>query len=976
MADPLQTTVQVQDVPEYLRDYRSALLNAAFRTVFNPKTNWFQQQFPNATYTTETGAPSAPAAGGSTGDTRTDQVQADSGVDKSGIAGTLAPKTPKLLGLVWDAKTRTWVPEAYKSIVASMAEGGALAKMDAGGNLAEEVARNYQRIRDKSSVEFSPEQIQMDPLEEMYTKLSGQVSYPGRTGPFGNELPSSPTSGWSTGTRFRTSPEVYNPVPDVGRQITPPSPGTAPGQPSQSAQSSTRPAVSGAPPIGAPASAAVLPQFIAGLAGTTSENRGAGGYNPAQYATDEQARGLASLLGGTTARTNPIGPVAPPPQNLISFGGQDALNAGLVQQMLGPIAVDGVSRPRTASEMSLSLAGLRDEVARSGGDTSQVDALIAKNNAAYASGAGSSPVGQPPPGPPASGARTAVPSPTLSTIDQSVQNMLDILGQINSAQAGKKAGGGSLAQFEIGDDGKVRNYRKGGAIRKVDGGGFGPTSTGTGSGTATTPAPGPNILGFGTAQTPSTGGIANFWNTANPSATGGANLFNPPAVYGGQRVLGFGQDFGQYTPDVGFTSSRMTKGALSGLENLPSIFKQYDVPATGTTPAYSYTAIDRNTDFGKGLSKVNWATDIASDAATAGLDLLSYTGIGPSGVTRGPQSSYLMGMMPSIQKMGFQGPISVSELSSPEMQAAMGVSAGKTEVGSFGQPVAEAYMSPYQQSVTELQKRDARRQFEQQKAARDAAAVRAGAFGGSRQAVQEGMAEEALQRQLGDIEAVGRQKAFEGAQAQFERDRAASLASQQANLRAALEAQMANQQAGLTSGQANLQAALATQQLGTQAGLEAAKASQAGDLATWQMQLDAIKQASAEEQAARQQDFSQKLAALGQVQSGAAGLAGLGGTMMNIPALAQQLELQRLAALQQGGGAVDVRTQQALDLAYQDFINQQNFPYQQMNFLQGILSGVPVGMQYEGVQFQRPSAGGLTGLLTSGAGLLSNIYNK
>jgi hypothetical protein len=47
-----------------------------------------------------------------------------------------------------------------------------------------------------------------------------------------------------------------------------------------------------------------------------------------------------------------------------------------------------------------------------------------------------------------------------------------------------------------------------------------------------------------------------------------------------------------------------------------------------------------------------------------------------------------------------------------------------------------------------------------------------------------------------------------------------------------------------------------------------------------------------------------------------------------------------------------------------------------MNFLQGILSGVPVGMQYEGVQFQRPSAGGLTGLLTSGAGLLSNIYNK
>jgi hypothetical protein len=660
---------------------------------------------------------------------------------------------------------------------------------------------------------------------------------------------------------------------------------------------------------------------------------------------------------------------------LIGFGGQDALNAGLVQQMLGPITVDGASRARTPSEMTSSLAMLKDEISRSGGDTSQVDALIAQNNAAYSSGAGFSPVGQPAPGPSASGARTGVSNPTLSTIDQSVQNMLDILGQVNSAQTGKKAGGGSLAQFEIGDDGKVKNYRKGGAIRRVDGG---PTGVGTGAGTTTagTPFGGPNILGFGTAQTPSTGGISNFWNAANPNNPAGANIFNPPAVYGGQRVLGFGQNFGQYTPGMGFTSSRMTTGALSGLENLPSIFKQYDVAGTGGAPGYSYTAIDPNTDFGKGLSNINWATDIAGVGAGSGLDLLRQVGLGPEATQQPSQQSYLMGLMPSIQQMGFRSPISVNPLTAPTLEAPTGVSAGQTQVGEFGAPTAEKYMSPYQQAVTEAQKREAVRQANMQRASRSAAAVRAGAFGGSRQAVQEGMAEEALQRQLGDIEAVGRQKAFEGAQAQFERDRAASLASQQANLRAALEAQMANQQAGLTAGQANLQAALGTQQLGTQAGLEAAKASQAGDLATWQMQLDAIKQASAEQQGMRQQDFANKLAALGQVQSGAAGLAGLGGTMMNIPALAQQLELQRLAALQQGGGAVDVRTQQALDLAYQDFINQQNFPYQQMNFLTGIVHGLPVGMQYEGVQFQRPSAGGLTGLLTSGAGLLSNIYNK
>jgi hypothetical protein len=543
------------------------------------------------------------------------------------------------------------------------------------------------------------------------------------------------------------------------------------------------------------------------------------------------------------------------------------------------------------------------------------------------------------------------------------------------------AAGGSLAQFEIGEDGKVKNYRKGGAIRKVDGGGFGPTGTGTGTAQTGTPFTGPNILGFGTAQTPSAGGfggssgVASLFGSVNPNVPS-QNLFNPPPVYGGQRIMGFGQDFGQYTPGVGFTSSRMTSGALSGLESLPSVFKKFDVPGAGGEPTYSYTAVDPNTDFGKGLSNINWATDIAGVGAGSGLDLLKQVGLGPEAAQQQEQQSYLMGLMPQIQKMGFQAPISVSPLTAPTIQAPGGVTAGRTEVGEFGAPTAEKYMSPYQQAVMDAQKREAIRQSNMQRAARSAAAVRAGAFGGSRQAIQEGMAEEALQRQLGDIEATGLQKSYESAQAQFERDRAASLASQQANLRAALEAQMANQQAGLTAGQANLQAALGTQQLGTQAGLEAAKASQAGDIATWQMQLDAIKQASAEQQARRQQEFQNKLAALGQVQSGAAGLAGLGGTMMNIPALAQQLELQRLAALQQGGGAVDVRTQQALDLAYQDFINQQNFPYQQMNFLQGILSGVPVGMQYEGVQFQRPSAGGLTGLLTSGAGLLSNYLTS
>jgi hypothetical protein len=88
--------------------------------------------------------------------------------------------------------------------------------------------------------------------------------------------------------------------------------------------------------------------------------------------------------------------------------------------------------------------------------------------------------------------------------------------------------------------------------------------------------------------------------------------------------------------------------------------------------------------------------------------------------------------------------------------------------------------SPYMQSVVEQQQRQAQLEFERQGASRAAQAVQAGAFGGSRQAVQEALAEEALGRQMGDIQAFGSQAAFEQAAQQFGSDRAARMAIDQA----------------------------------------------------------------------------------------------------------------------------------------------------------------------------------------------------
>lgn len=1109
MADPLQTNVENRDIPEYLRDYRAALMNAAFLSVFNEP--YLRQQFPKGQFSQLPGQPpptaaatDQPPSGG--GGTPPDNTRTGESPDQQGIAAALQSsrsRLPNLLGMVYDPKTRTYIPEAYQFITSTRMAGGGSPDDE-----FEQLLEKYEKIRKNVPVGLT-ESLYDSQDKSKPDALTGAVTAPARKNPFGDLIGPAQTSLYTTGSSFGTALDRFNqppditpaPTPPIGTGVTappaperfsppsspstrPPSTGTSSYRP-PSASSPSAPGASSYSPSGISgltgSTQAVVPIYSPGLAGTT---QAPAGYNPAQYATDAQAQGIAKLLGGTTAATNVGGPNAPPSQNLINLGGSDAFNAGLVQQRL--------RAGQTPSEMTMSLQMMRDEVARSGGNTAEIDRMIEQNNRAYAAGAKTSPVGM--------------------------------------------AGGGSLAQFDIGDDGKVRNYRKGGAIRKQLGGGFDSgikkdpdvfTSMGTVNKTTSVPAAGtassatspffsgPNISGFGAATQPSMGGFQNLFAAANPNVntSGIPNIFNPPPVYGQQRIMQFGTtqnplEFGQYAPGVGFKASDMTLNALRGAGGLPSIF----------TPEGQISA---GTDFGKGVRSINFATDIAGESAAAGRDFLGQTMASPE------QQSYLMSLMPGIKDMGFKGPIKIDPLMAPTLQAPTGVTAAglkdyqiaepigvsgenidilgrlggvnaaqvegvpqvekfqmspaervaaeRTKVDAFGRPQAEQYMSPYMDAVTEAQKREATRQAAMQKAGRSAAAVRAGAFGGSRQAIQEGMAEEALQRQIGDIEAVGRQKAFENAQAQFERDRAASLASQQANVQSglqaalanqqagvttgrenlgallatqqlgtqaglqaalanqqarqqagltqygttadilrgqsaqnlqaalanqqagltagrenlaarlgtqqlaaqqALQAQLANQQAGLTAGQGNLQSALATQQLATQAGLEAAKASQSGDLATWQMQLDAIKQASAEQEAARQRGFQNRLAAMQQAQAGAAGLAGLGGTMMGIPGMAQQLELQRLAAMQQAGGAVDARTQQALDLAYQDFINQQNFPYQQMNFLQGILGGVPTGMQVEGVQFQRPAAGGLSGLVSAGAGSLLNYLNK
>ena len=186
---------------------------------------------------------------------------------------------------------------------------------------------------------------------------------------------------------------------------------------------------------------------------------------------------------------------------------------------------------------------------------------------------------------------------------------------------------------------------------------------------------------------------------------------------------------------------------------------------------------------------------------------------------------------PAADVKSFQfGPlqqINAPSLQQYQMQRPENVYARDVATNAFVDPgVRDQYMSPYMAEVVKRQQDDARRAFEEQLVQTGGNAASAGAFGGSRQAVLEGAMRRDLSNQQGNIAAQGFQSAFENAQQQFERDRAANMQAQQLNQAAGLQAGGMNQQAGLATNQANLQALLSQQELGANQGMRAQELNQ------------------------------------------------------------------------------------------------------------------------------------------------------
>ena len=233
---------------------------------------------------------------------------------------------------------------------------------------------------------------------------------------------------------------------------------------------------------------------------------------------------------------------------------------------------------------------------------------------------------------------------------------------------------------------------------------------------------------------------------------------------------------------------------------------------------------------------------------------------------------------------------------SPAIGAGMGM-AGAAGIGSLNaggnynrmatDPSAmQAFMSPYAQLAIDPTLRENQRQFDIANIGRQAAAARSGAFGGSRQAIEQSEAQRNLGTLQSNTQAQGMQNAFQQAQQ--------------------------------------------AQQYGANLGLQG----------------------------------------YGQANQAAQNLGALG--MQNYQ---QNMGIAQAQAL--GGAQVQAQEQQALSQQYQDFLNQQNYPYKQLGFMSDLIRGTPTSGG-AATMYQAPpnTMGQIAGLGIAGLNAMSGKPQK
>jgi hypothetical protein len=238
---------------------------------------------------------------------------------------------------------------------------------------------------------------------------------------------------------------------------------------------------------------------------------------------------------------------------------------------------------------------------------------------------------------------------------------------------------------------------------------------------------------------------------------------------------------------------------------------------------------------------------------------------------------------------------------------------------------ASQYMDPYLRNVLDVQKDKAREEFQMGNAGRAAQAVNAGAFGGSRSAVQQGLAERDMQNRMKDIEATGLSSAYADAASRFAADRAAKFQAEQARAGelGRVQSGTAAEMARVQQGQAGELGRTQGLNIGEQARIQGAQAGevarvqqgQAGENLNYaELGLDALR---------TQGDFASNLASL--------------------EAAARSGDIRAAQLLASQGAQQQAQTQAGLDIGYEDFLAQRDYPMSNLERYTAMLHGSPIG---------------------------------
>ena len=413
-----------------------------------------------------------------------------------------------------------------------------------------------------------------------------------------------------------------------------------------------------------------------------------------------------------------------------------------------------------------------------------------------------------------------------------------------------------------------------------------------------------------------------------------------------------------------------------------------DAPYQAYTGPLTAGASQLQTQAMQGLAGLSVPTSIGAGAATAGQVAqkaggMSYT---PTSFTSGytPPAAYQTGTFDNQ----FQAPDAYQTGAfQSQFQAPDAYQTGQFTTGEFDTSAAQRYINPYVQTALNPQLEEMKRQSDIARLSDASRLTKAGAYGGSRQAIMESEGRRNLLGKQTEAIGAGYSTAFDRAMAQFNQDQARQMQVQQAGeasrqfgagqaLNAAqMQAQfgMQAQQAGEASRQFGAGQAMTGAQSRAQYGL-------AGQQAGEQSRQYGYGQSMAQAQAQQQAEMQRQQAAEQSRQYG---------SQFGLNALQQQLSaaqaqsamgqqeqgagLALLAAQMGAGGTQRAIETEGIAADKAQFEEQRDDPINKLLFQQSLLRGLPLEAQTSLVQ-QPSTLNRLTGGVSSMAELINALY--